>query len=531
MRNIVSSRRFVLSAIMAAQFVCAPMLAIAQTGGFGITPIVKRGDPVSDGGRFFDCADCQGRVIGLHAFNNRGDVAIAAEVVAGTCFSNRFLISAGESIRLADFCQTTEFGKLTFLGPVNINESGQAAINTGVTIDNRIVEMILLSGDGQPTKIVEEGDISPRGTIFKGCGFGQPAINNNGEVAFFACGETNEGRFSDGVYRYSAGEMSKVVVSEDPSPIGGTFALNFFPAQPVQMNDRGDVLFRAGVIIDPAAKEKFGLFLATQDGFRKVEVDGERLPSGEQIKDGSFGIGDLNSKGDVAFVVGLAGQFDGGIFLYSGGSISKVVVAGDPSPIGGTFSPFDRGETQPFPLPHINGNGAVAFKAFVTNGSASNGVFLASSKASIKVVAVGDQLPTGETIRVIDTFALNDLGQVAFFAYGKKNGTKPLGVYLATPVSPRISSIKLKQKTGGFQLRVNGAGMITNDTVVEIDGIALGALDYPMDYREDGGTITRVVSRDSRLAQLLQPGQTVQVSVYNPLTNLRSAAVSFTRST
>ncbi|HSB09663.1 MAG TPA: hypothetical protein VLM38_09275 [Blastocatellia bacterium] len=165
----------------------------------------------------------------------------------------------------------------------------------------------------------------------------------------------------------------------------------------------------------------------------------------------------------------------------------------------------------------------------MTNGSASSGVFLASPRASIKVVAVGDQLPTGETIRVIDTFALNDLGQVAFFAYGKKNGTKPLGVYLATPVPPRITSIKLKQKAGGFQLRVNGTGMITNDTVVETNGIALGALDYPIDYREDGGTITRVVSRDPRLAQLLQPGQTVLVTAYNPLTNLRSAAARFTR--
>ncbi|HSB09662.1 MAG TPA: choice-of-anchor tandem repeat NxxGxxAF-containing protein [Blastocatellia bacterium] len=363
MRSLVVSRKLGALAIITTQILSVPTLVVSQTRGFGITPIVKRGDPVSDGGRFFDCADCQGRVIGQHAFNNRGDVTIAAEVVSGLCFSNRFLISGGESIRLADFCRTTEFGKLTFLGPVNINDNGHAAINAGVTIDNRIVEMILLSGDRQPTKVVQEGEISPIGTIFKGCGFGQPAINNNGEVAFFACGETSEGRFSDGVYRYSAGDMSKVVVSEDPSPIGGTFALNFVPAQPVQMNDRGDVLFRAGVFIDPAAKERFGLFLATNEGFRKVEIDGERLPGGEQIKDGSFGIGDLNSKGDVAFVVGLAGQSDGGIFLYSGGSGGKVVMAGDPSPIGGTFSPFDRGETEPFPLPHINGNGAVAFKA------------------------------------------------------------------------------------------------------------------------------------------------------------------------
>lgn len=193
------------------------------------------------------------------------------------------------------------------------------------------------------------------------------------------------------------------------------------------------------------------------------------------------------------------------------------------------FSPFDRGPTEPFPLPHINDKGAVAFKAFVANGSAPSGIFLASTKAIVKVVAVGDKVPTGETIRVIDTFALNDLGQVAFFAYGKKNKTKPLGVYMATPVAPAISSIKLKHKKGSLQLRVNGSAMITNDTVVEIDGVPLNAIDYPSDFREDGGFTTQVISRDSRLEQLISEGQTVQVTVFNSLTNLRSAPMSLTR--
>jgi hypothetical protein len=264
-----------LVAIVIIQSQALALTAFGQSSGFNIKPIVKQGDSVSDGGRFFDCGDCEGRVIGLHAFNNRGDVAISADVVSGTCFTNNFLIAGGESIRLADFCHTTEFGKLTFLGAVNINDSGQAAINTGVTVDNRIVHMLLLFSEGRLTRIVQEGDISPIGTIFKGCGFGQPAINLTGDVAFFACGETKEGVFfGDGVYKYSAGQISKVVISLDPSPIGGQFALNFIPAQAVQMNQDGDVLFRAGVILDPFVPEKLGLFLATREG----EDRGRRRP-------------------------------------------------------------------------------------------------------------------------------------------------------------------------------------------------------------------------------------------------------------
>jgi hypothetical protein len=71
--------------------------------------------------------------------------------------------------------------------------------------------------------------------------------------------------------------------------------------------------------------------------------------------------------------------------------------------------------------------------------------------------------------------------------------------------------------------------MITNDTVIEVNGVPLGALDYPSDFRVDGGFTTRVVSRDPRLDQLIQEGQTVQVTVSNSLTNLRSTPVTFTR--
>jgi hypothetical protein len=96
-------------------------------------------------------------------------------------------------------------------------------------------------------------------------------------------------------------------------------------------------------------------------------------------------------------------------------------------------------------------------------------------------------------------------------------------------VAPEIRSIKLKSKKGSLQLRVNGNAMIINDTVIEINGVPIGAIDYPSEFREDGGATTRVVSRDSRLEQLIPSGQTVQVTVYNSLRNLGSTPVVFTR--
>lgn len=200
--------------------------------------------------------------------------------------------------------------------------------------------------------------------------------------------------------------------------------------------------------------------------------------------------------------------------------------------MGGTFSTLedpDLIERFLFVRPRINNNGAVLFKAKVDNKRI--GLFLASPKAMLKVDAVGDELPGGGTVRLIDSFALNGNGQVAFFAYGKKDPDlrNPLGVYMATPNAPQITSIKLKHNKGSLQLRVNGSSMITNDTVIEINGVPLSAIDYPADFREDGGTSTQVVSSDARLEQMMSSGQTVQVTVYNSLTNLRSAPVSFAR--
>ncbi|MEW6212676.1 MAG: choice-of-anchor tandem repeat NxxGxxAF-containing protein [Acidobacteriota bacterium] len=454
-------------------------------------------------------------------------MAFGADTVSDGCGEGRFLITGGQDIRLADFCRVTQFGKFNLLGPVNINDEGEAAIHTGVLVNDRIINMLLLYSQGELSQIVKEGDTTPVGTVFKGCGFGQPAINNNGDIAFHACAETAGGSFNDGVFIYSNGVGRRVIVSGDPSPFGGPFVLNFFPAQAVQLNDNGDVLFRAGVRLNEST-EKQGLFLSTSSGFTRILFDGDPMPAGGIIMPNTFANSDFNNKGEVTFSVRLSdGSSDSGIFHYSDGRIEKLMAEGDPSPLGGKFSPLvDPEGRESFPTPRINENGTVAFKVRVTDGSASSAIFLASPQAIIKVAAIGDELPTGGKIKSISSFALNDFNQVAFYAE-VKNG--PKGVFLATPLAPEIRKIKLKRKRGRVELRVDGEAMITGDTVIEINGVALDELSYPESYRENGGTTRRTVSRDSRLDELIPVGQSVQVTVFNRLTRLRSAPVEFAR--
>ncbi|MGH9763889.1 MAG: hypothetical protein ACREDR_42965 [Blastocatellia bacterium] len=145
----------------------------------------------------------------------------------------------------------------------------------------------------------------------------------------------------------------------------------------------------------------------------------------------------------------------------------------------------------------------------------------------LKVAAAGDNLDTGEIIKFINSFALNDHGQVAFTAYG--TGHQPLGLFLATPAQPSITSAKLKTKGGVLQLVLDGANFITNDSVIQVNGTALQNLKYPVAFQQAGGTITRLVSKDPNLSQLLQAGQMVQITVINSLTAQTSAGFAFTR--
>jgi hypothetical protein len=496
--------------------------SVMAQSGFTVKALLKKGDLLPDGDVFLPCKGCEARVIGQHALNNNGEVAIGADTT-GSCSEGRFLISDHSFVRLADFCRETPWGRFGLLGPVNLNDSGDAAILVGIPVNGRLESALLTYVNGQFTKIVQEGDPTPAGGVFKGCGFGEPSINSKGDVAFFACAEVPAGIFPDGVSIYSAGTLSKVVVSTDPSPIGGSFNLGFVPAQTVVMNNAGEVLFQAGVDLDPATKEKRGLFLNTIMGIRKIELDGDALLGIGTVKLSTTGFGDLNNDGDVVFAVGITGSVDNGIFVWSADTTQKIMLEGEPTPLGGKFASVGG---PSFTVPRINSSGTVAFKNRIKKGKASDAIFLATPRTMAKVAAVGDKLPTGGEIAKITTYALNDHGQIAFFARVKDG---PDGVFISSPVPPEIESVKLKHRKGTLELRVNGSAMITNDTTIEINGTPLGDLSYPEGFREHGGITTRVVSRDPRLDQLIQQGESVEITVFNSSTNLRSTATLFSR--
>jgi hypothetical protein len=507
-----------------------PSIGAAQVGGFTVSPILTRGEPAPGGGRFFDCDGCEAFLYGDHVLNDNGEVVLFSFVPGG--FTGLYLVSSTKRSRIVDFVHGIGDGSpVGLIGTASINNLGQVALNAGPVINNTIVDALFIYDGGQLTRAVSEGDKGPTGLTMHGCGFSGPSINDGGGIAFSTCLEDSQGNFvGNGVFTYSGGSLRKVAVQGDPSPLGGTLAMVDAVAPPVQTDRNLHVLFSAGQI-DPVVgvKERFGLFLSSGDSVKKIELSEDVLPNGSSIEDFTVGLGALNNHGDVAFSASLSGTPDSGVFLNTGAQTKTIVLAGEPTPIGGAFrSLLDPANPEDFPRPALNDNGVVAIQLRLKGGSSPEAIFLASPNAILKVVGVGDRLPTGEKIREILTFSLNNLGQVAFFAYGQTGENMPLGVYLATPMSPAISSIKIKNKASGPQLIINGQGFITNDSVVQINGQPLET-EYPADSREDGGTTTRLISRDPQLAQLLPVGQSVQVTVINPLTARQSEGFTLTR--
>lgn len=488
---------------------------------FTYTPIVKRSDLDPMGRRFFDCDECTGAISN---FNNRGELILDTETLSYCTDATYFISSENNKILLQNDCYTP-LSEQFFSSGLAINDEGQMVLGVNKYLDGEFNKRVLfLYSNGEFTPIAADREPTPVGTTFSRSGLVGAHINNKGDIIFTGYSTDSEGKEGADVFLYSNGELRSLVGSGTQSPIGGTFYFLRSGSFP-QINAKGEALFSSAVIDSTDFGFTDGLFLITRDGIKKIVVSYEPL-SADILAE--HPIGTLNDKGEVAFSSNTSNYYtenEGGIYFYSREQIQRVMREGQSTPIGGTFGSISKANDY-IPRPFINNNSAIAFKAIVHNGSSPLAIFLASPKAMLKIVAVGDEID-GAKIADIGSFSLNDQGQVAFFAFDKKNRT--LGVFKATPITPEIKKVKLKNKNGNLELRINGTGFITNDTVIEVSGVALDVMSYPEDGREEGGTSFQVISRDGRLQQLLQAGQPVNITVFNALTNQRSIHKEFIR--
>jgi probable HAF family extracellular repeat protein len=307
------------------------------TGGGGMTTLL-----LDDSGPLRDFGDIFA-VPGGVSINNVGTVAFFANLDAGG--SGIFTTSGGPFATIVD----TNGPVFRFAnGGPSINDSGTVAFFAELDSGGGAI----LTGNGGPLNTIAD-NVGPG--MFSSIFPVDPAINNNGEVAFvanFNAGPTTE----RGIFTGNGGQTTSIVDGSGPfSSIGFAF--------PPAINDRGNVAYHTQF---DTGRGEIGIFINA--GTTIVSSSGPFSSFGHKPA--------INSRGTVAFNASLdAGG--SGIFIGSDPVADKVIRTGD-SLFGSTVAAvgFD-GE--------LNENGDIPFAYILANGS--GGIAVAKRQPNIPVAA------------------------------------------------------------------------------------------------------------------------------------------------
>jgi hypothetical protein len=191
-----------------------------------------------------------------------------------------------------------------------------------------------------------------------------------------------------------------IAASGDASPAGGPY-LPFSFAN-VRLNARHDVAF------DAIAGGTTGIFVGDGKTISTIALGGPTF--------GSVANPFITPNGDVLFDVNGSD-----IYKSNGQSIVPLVRIGDPAPGGGTLTPLGASHTT-------NDHGAITYGAFVSDSTATQGVFRSDGVEMIAIARDDVNVPTGGTFTLLANPVINDRGQVAFYS-NMTGGTADFGIF------------------------------------------------------------------------------------------------------
>jgi hypothetical protein len=198
-----------------------------------------------------------------------------------------------------------------------------------------------------------------------------------------------------------------IAQSGGASPAGGTYlAFSFFNAT---LNARHQVAFDAVISGSPATT---GVFAGDGQTTAAIALGINFDPTSPSFVSNPS----IMSNGDVVFEVNGTDIFTG-----HGKSIVPLARDGDAAPGGGTLTPFagTRG---------VNDQGAVAYVAGLNGTTASQGIFRSDGKETVTIARDDTSPPTGGSFTLFSNAAMNDRGQVTFFAE-MNGGSADFGIF------------------------------------------------------------------------------------------------------
>lgn len=256
------------------------------------------------------------------ALNNRGEVAFRALLPDDEEGRPGIFLATSDSevnTIVADNDLTSTGGRLSILSedtlPLAFNDSGGIALSTTVKDNSEPPGIFTVSKSGQVTKVVTVGDPTPRGGTFRS--LTHPGFNNAGAVVFGA--EIADGAVSQGIFLAAQGQVKMVVGEGDPAPGGGQFTLSVGMSLPPILNDQGEVAFNANILSEGETDEIPGVFVFSQGQIAEAVVAGDLSPLGGTFLGGPITF-QFDNDGTVLFLSSVDTDEDGrpntqGIFV------------------------------------------------------------------------------------------------------------------------------------------------------------------------------------------------------------------------
>ncbi len=327
-----------------------------------LTAVAREGDRVAGIGRLSG--------FGKHpipALSDDGTVVFAAAITGGRAVEGLFAAQNGRVRPIAvsgAAAPGVTSGVLASLDAPAVNAKGDVAFLATVRRGRENLEAVLVSTRGQLQKIVAQGDPAPAGGAF--AGFGPPALNRDGTVAF---GAAIEGRaVPGGIFVWKAGQLRMVLGAGDETPIGGIFA-KF--SERLGFGDQGTIAFHGQLKAAPVAA---GIFAIDEGRTRVVARLGDAAPGGGTLS--NFGLWPaVSTKGVIAFTAAV----DGGpspviVVLVAGDGPRRVVGVGDSVPGGTPIASLTL-----LPVVSVGAAGVVSFAVAPTaTGGGPEGLFVAA---------------------------------------------------------------------------------------------------------------------------------------------------------
>src|SRR5262249_52922234 len=256
------------------------------------------------------------------AINNAGTVAFAAQLSGGKATSGVFAASQGKlvapALSGASAPDTPQATLAAFQQPI-INEAGDIAFLVTTRRGREAGEAIYLWHKGQLSKLVASGDRAPGGGIFSN--FGNPALNNRGEVAFGAL--IKQGSILGGIFLSSSAQIRTVLAAGSPAPTGGIFA-RF--SERLDLNDAGAIALSA--VLRQGGPES-AVFVVETNVPRVIAAVGDAASGGGTYA--AFASRPaMSNDGAIAFIASLDGG-PNGLAVYLGGTegMKRVATIGD----------------------------------------------------------------------------------------------------------------------------------------------------------------------------------------------------------